>query len=117
MFTTLLLNQYFVKTLGVIRVTLNTGMMLFQVVVLICIYVKWVFPNPESDLQVEGDEEVPIDEENIEEALAEVESQKAASFERKEIMFWLQLEILVFFANIMSNCVYLLLRSCCQSRI
>lgn len=69
-FITLLLNQYFTETLGVMRVTLNTSMMLFQVLVLIYIYVEWIFPNPDLDEEVKREEGV-LEEENIEEALAE----------------------------------------------
>ena len=78
MFLTLLLNQYFPDTLGISRVTLNTFMMLFQVLVLIYVYVEWIFPDPEPD-ELE-DEDVEDDEEVSEVTLFE-ESVKDISYD------------------------------------
>ena len=50
MVVTLLLNQYFSEKLGVARMTLNTCMMLFQVLVLIYVYAECIFPDPEPDV-------------------------------------------------------------------
>ena len=44
-FVTIFFNQYYSECLGVARVTLNTIMMLFKVLVLIYISVEWIFPN------------------------------------------------------------------------
>ena len=110
-FITLLTNIYFSETLGVLKTTLNTCIMLLYVFFIIYICVDWIFPNKyekEIDTEVEeGAESTVVEEEVIVEP----------SLERKRLVFWLQIEVLVFFANIISNMIYLLLRSCSRKRI
>jgi len=53
-FLTIILNHYGQKILGVWKVTVNTCVMLFQMVILIYICVELIFPNPQvPDLEIE----------------------------------------------------------------
>ena len=53
MFATLILNHYYADKLGVARSTLNSCMMLFEVLILILISVNVAFPNQPNE-EIEG---------------------------------------------------------------
>ena len=110
-FMTLLVNIYFAETLGLAKVTLNTCIMLFYVLFIIYICVEWIFPN-KVELETKPEDEQDADEPEEEEDIFVELSQ-----EQKGLIFWLQIEVLIFFANIISNMIYLLCRSCSRNRI
>ena len=69
-----------------------------------------VFENEEEDLTLsEADYEVP----------AGYQSKLTARLSKDEIKlkFWLFIEIIIFFANVASNIVFMLYRSCSSSRV
>ena len=72
--------------------------------------VNYVFENEEEDLSLsEADYEVP----------AGYQSKLAAKLPKDEIKlkFWLFIEIIMFFGNIVSNIIFMLYRSCSSSRV
>ena len=113
-FTTIILNHYCSASLGVGKVTLNTCVMLFHVIVLIYICVEWIFPNPVLE-EPEVSESVPIATEVVDSV--EIASVAEESLERKNLIFWLQIEVLMFCGNIIANIIFIFLRSCSRSRI
>ena len=85
LFSTLIVNQYFSATLGIAKATLNTCVMLFQVLVLIYICVVWIFPDPEEEsLQYET---IPATTEAPDEA--EIAIMAEINLAQKNFTFWL----------------------------
>ena len=101
---TIMLNHYFAETLGVARVTLNTLAMLGYVVFLVHICVTQIFPNKEA-------------EEVGEEGGTEMEVEPKQSAQAIKWTFWMQIEVLIFCANIISNMLFILFRSFSRSKI
>ena len=89
-------------------------MVLFEVLVFIYICMYWVFPDEEvlDDKAVKGGEEV----EAVEGETSQ-EDQTRMGEDWTKFLFWLQIEVLMFGANLLSNIVFLFVRSCSQSRI
>ena len=110
-FTTLALNMYFPGVLGLGKSMVNTFAMLFEVIVLICICVKWVFPDP---IEVTVDVNISTDEVQDN---PDTQTDEEVTIEHPSLRFWLQLEVLVFCANIVSNIIFLAFRSCSHRRL
>ena len=75
---------------------------------------EWIFPNPEVAVEEELEDEIA--EEVIATDTNGVEGNLAGN-DSKNLTFWLQIEVLMFVANIISNMIYLFLRSCSRNRI
>ena len=82
--------------------------MLFKVLILIYVCVNWVFPDAVEDA-VEAEAEGDVEGED--QSATELRSEQTG------LLFWLQIEVLMFCANIASNMVFLLFRSCSRRRL
>ena len=108
LFATIFMNNY--NALGVAKQTVNAAVILLYVFFLITIFVEWIpYPNevekPVDKLE-EGEVPEPVEEEEEEVTPSDL-----------ALAFWLKLEVMMFCANIISNIVFLMLRSCSRNRI
>ena len=71
-----------------------------------------MFKNPEEDLALQDAEYVPPDG-----YTEEKEETVELSKDEIKIKFWLYIEIIVFFANVASNMIFMLYRSCSKARV
>ena len=106
----LVLNHLNGASLGGSKDTLNTLATIFYVIVIIQLGVNYVFENQEEDLSLsESNYEVPTG----------YQTQTSVRLTKDEIKlkFWLFIELIIFFANVASNIVFILYRSCSNARI
>ena len=106
----LVLNHLNGASLGGSKDTLNTLATIFYVIVIIQLGVNYVFENQEEDLSLsESNYEVPTG----------YQTQTSVRLTKDEIKlkFWLFIELIIFFANVASNIVFMLYRSCSNARI
>ena len=104
---TLLANHYHRKVLGTAKHTINICVVLYYSIVFICIGVYWVFPNefdPHLDKPVQGDSLVA--------GLKPKQRDARTSEEWLNFLFWLQIEFVLFVANIFANILVLMVRAC-----
>ena len=105
----LVLNHFNNVCLGVSKYTINTLATIFYVVVLVQLSVDFVFENQEkSDLS---------QDENATIAAIQTEQDVELTKDEIKLQFWLYIEMLMFFTNIASNVIFMLYRSCSNSRI
>ena len=108
LFGTIIVNHYYADLIGVLRVPLNTVVMMGYVLFIIHISVSWIFPNrKEEQVAEEGSEEAADRNLTVEEN----------SFESVKWGLWMYCEVVIFFGNIFSTVIFIFFRSCSRSRI
>ena len=115
LFTVLALNMYYSKVLGLSKNIVNTCAMIFEVLILMYVCVRWAYPDgveqaAGAEASTSTSAETPSDNPD-EEAVDEVQ------IEHPSLRFWLELEVLMFCANVASNILFLALRSCSRRRL
>ena len=103
--------MYYSKVLGLSKNIVNTCAMIFEVLILMYVCVRWAYPDavgPAATAEASTDE----GQDNPDE-----EAEDEVQIEHPSLQFWLELEVLVFCANIASNITFLALRSCSRRRL